>query len=171
MMQNFKQFINEGLNPNYIEVDSRFVENNKDSINADFDRLTAQPYTNTMVFYNQIRGTLERYGMIMPPSATKQFMSTDGELAFKLGEEGLNLYVVFNTHKNSYVDGYVQVVDDVELDHLMSDYEEDMEDEVEEEAEEVEDEEEDDMDDMEEMDTMEKYRKRRDDDSGNTGEY
>jgi len=48
--------------------------------------------------------------------------------------------------------------------------EQDMEDEVEEEAEEVEDEE-DDMDDMEEMDTMEKYRKRRDDDSGNTGEY
>lgn len=169
-MQNFKEFINEGLNPNFIEVDSRMVENNKDSINADFDRLTAQPYTNTMVLYNQIRGTLERYGMIVPPGAVKHFMNTDGELAFKLGETDLNLYVVFNTHKNSYVDGYVQVVDDAELSHLMSaDEEDEDEDEVEEEAEEVEGE--DEEDDMEEMDTMEKYRKRRDDDSGDTSEY
>ena len=55
-MQNFKDFINEEhTEPNYIEVDSRMIEHNKDAINADFDRLTAQPYTNAIVFFNQVK--------------------------------------------------------------------------------------------------------------------
>jgi hypothetical protein len=168
MMQNFKDFINEEhTEPNYIEVDSRMIEHNKDAINADFDRLTAQPYTNAVVFFNQVRGTLERYGMIVPQTATRHFLNFDGEFAFKLGESPFNLYIVFNTHKNAYVDGYAQIVDDEELDALMSsDF---GDDEAQDESDEVKDEEEDDMSD--EMDVAEKYRKRRDDDSGNTSEY
>lgn len=162
-MQSFKTFINEEHNgPMYIEADSATLKNNKDAMNADFDRLTAMPYQNTIVFYNQLRATLERYGMIMPPGATRHFLNFDGELAFKLGEGDLNLYVVFNTHKNAKVDGYVQVVDEEELQKLMS------ADDPREEEEEGEEEMEDDEEEM--GDDNEEYRKR-DSDAGDTSEY
>lgn len=166
-MQKFKDFINEEYqtNPLHIEVDSATLQNNKDSMNADFDRLTAAPYQNSIVFYNQLRGTLERYGMIIPPGATRHFLNFDGELSFKLGDSGLYLYVVFNTHKNTKVEGYVQIVDEMELNHLMNSDDEDPREEEEEDYEENEIEDEED-----EMGDNENYRKT-DDDAGNTGEY
>lgn len=159
-MKNFKDFINEEhqVDPLYIEVDSRLLENNKDSMNADFDRLTAAPFQNSIIFYNQLRGTLERYGMVIPPGATKHFLNFDAELSFKLGDGPLFLYVVFNTHKNTKVEAYAQVVDESELDELMN-----SEDEVP-----REDEEEDDVEEM--GDDNEDYRKR-DSDAGDTSEY
>ena len=166
-MQKFKDFINEeyGMNQDYIEIDSRFLENNKDAINADFDRLTANRYQNSIVFYNQVRGTLERYGMIMPPSATKHFLKFETELSFKLGDSGLFLYVVFNTIKNAYVEGYAQVVDVSELANLMSSNDDVPHMDDEEEDEEGEEEDKEEMeDDEEEMSYNEKYRKRMDDD-------
>lgn len=165
-MQKFKDFINEEhqMDPLHIEADPATLENNKDSMNADFDRLTAAPYQNSIVFYNQLRGTLERYGMIIPPGATRHFLNFDGELSFKLGDSGLYLYVVFNTHKNTKVEGYVQIVDEMELNHLMNSDDEDS-------REEEEDYEENEMEDEEdEMGDNENYRKT-DDDAGNTGEY
>ena len=157
-MQNFKQFINEEHDDMlHIETDSKLLENNKDSINADLDRLTAAPYQNSIIFYNQLRGTLERFGMIIPPAATKHFLNFDAELSMTLGDGGLNLYVVFNTHKHGKVDGYAQIVDDEELMHLMNSSDEEMGDEMEEE-------------DEDEEETSDNYRKT-DDDAGNTGEY
>ena len=168
-MQKFKQFINEETSKQqyHIEVDSRVLENNKDAINADFDRLTANRYQNSMVFFNQVRGTLERYGMIVPPSATKHFLKFETELSFKLGDSDLFLYVVFNTIRNAYVEGYAQVVDMSELMQLMSSNEDvpHMEDEDEEDEGEEEEE-----DDEEEMKTSERSRKS-DSEAGDTGEY
>lgn len=169
-MQTFKTFINEqnAMDPMLIQVDSKVLENNKDAINADFDRLTIAPYQNSIIFYNQLRATLERYGMIIPPGATRHFLNFDSELAFKLGDSGLFLYVVFNTHKNtSKVEAYAQVVDAEELDSLMNSEDEEDEDEVEEAEKEEEDMEE---DDMEEQGDNEEYRKR-DSDAGDTSEY
>ena len=158
-MQNFKQYISEEHgDPMYIQTDSAVLENNKDSMNADFDRLTAAPYQNSIVFYNQLRATLERYGMVIPPAATRHFLNFDGELSFKLGDGPLFLYVVFNTHKNSKVEGYAQVVDEDELQELMNS--EDAREEGEEESE----------DEEEKGDDNEEYRKR-DDDAGDTSEY
>lgn len=165
-MQNFKTFISEEHNdddmePLHIEADSRRLENNKDAINADFDRLTAAPYKNPIIFYDQIRATLERYAMIVPSTATKHFMNFDAELVFKLGDSPYFLYVVFNTKSNATVDGYAQVVDDEELDHLLNsdDKTPNLDDDAEEE---------------ENLDQHERhsdwYRKR-DDDSGNDSEY
>lgn len=169
-MQNFKQFINEETSKQQyqIDVDSRVLENNKDAINADFDRLTANRYQNSMVFFNQVRGTLERYGMIVPPSATKHFLKFETELSFKLGDSDLFLYVVFNTIKNAYVEGYAQVVDMSELMQLMSSNEDvpHMEDDEEDEGEEEEEEDEDE----EGMKTSERSRKS-DSEAGDTGEY
>jgi hypothetical protein len=170
-MQSFKTFINEERSgPMYIEADAVTLDNNKDAMNADFDRLTAMPYQNTIVFYNQLRATLERYGMVMPPSATRHFLNFDGELAFKVGEGDLNLYVVFNTHKNSKVDGYVQLVDEEELQNLMNAEDAREEEEEEDEEEEKEEEGEEEEEDEEEMGNNEKYRKR-DSDAGDTSEY
>ena len=170
-MQTFKTFINEEHgNPMHIEVDSNVLMNNKDAMNADFDRLTAMPYQNSIVFYNQLRATLERYGMIIPPGATRHFLNFDGELSFKLGDGSLYLYVVFNTHKNNKLEGYAQVVDEEELQKLMDAEDPREEEEGEEEGEEgeeeekEEDEEEETEDDEEEMSYGEKYRKRMDDD-------
>lgn len=178
-MQSFKDFINEErqIDTLRIEVDSNLIGNNKDAMNADFDRLTAMPFQNPIVFYNQLRGTLERYGMIVPPGATRHFLNFDAELSMPLGDSGLFLYVVFNTHKNTKVEGYAQVVDAAELAHLMGsedpreEEEEGMEEENEEEEKEEESEEEEMEDDEDEMSDNEKYRKRKDDDSGNDSEY
>lgn len=170
-MQKFKQFISEEMNQqHHIQVDSRMIENNKDAINADFDRLTSNRYQNSMVFFNQVRGTLERYGMIVPPSATKHFLKFETELSFKLGDSDLFLYVVFNTIKNAYVEGYAQVVDMSELMQLMASNEDvpHMEDDEEDDSEEEDNE--DDDDEEEEMKTSERSRKS-DSEAGDTGEY
>lgn len=171
-MQKFIEFINEEHgDPMYIATDSDVLMNNKDAMNADFDRLTAMPYQNSIVFYNQLRATLERYGMIIPPGATRHFLNFDGELSFKLGDGLLYLYVVFNTHKNNKLEGYAQVVDEEELQKLMDaedpreeEEEEEEKNEEGEEEEKEEDEEEETEDDEEEMSYGEKYRKRMDDD-------
>lgn len=160
-MQKFIEFINEESEDMlHIETDSRMLENNKNSINADLDRLTSAPYQNSIVFYNQLRGTLERYGMLIPPGATKTFLNFDAEMSMTLGDSGLNLYVVFNTDKHGKVDAYAQVVDDEELNNLMDSNEDEMDEE----------EESDDDDDDEYDETVGRYRKT-DDDAGNTGEY
>jgi len=172
-MHTFKSFINEErvMNPLHIEVDARTIENNKDAMNADFDRLTANPYQNAIIFYNQLRATLERYGMIIPPSATRYFLNFDSEMSFTLGDSDLHLYVVFNTHKNSNVEAYAQVVDATELDNLLSSDEEVPREDDEEEGEEEGEEENEEMeDDEDEMSAIEKYRKR-DSDAGDTSEY
>lgn len=158
-MQKFIEFINEESEDMlHIETDSRVLENNKDSINTDLDHLTAAPYQNSIVFYNQLRGTLERYGMLIPSGATKTFLNFDAEMSMTLGDSGLHLYVVFNTDKHGKVDAYAQVVDDEELNSLMHSNEDEMDEE----------EESDDNDEYDE--TVGRYRKT-DDDAGNTGEY
>ena len=163
-MRNFKSFVDElneehdASNEFHIEVDSRSLENNMESINQYFDSLAKHPYRNVMVFYDQVRGTLERYGMIVHPDATKHFMNFDSEMAFKLGDTMYFLYVVYNTKSNGLVDGYAQVVDEEELDHLINSGDApNLDDDSEE-------------DETEEMGDNENYRKT-DDDAGNTGEY
>lgn len=168
-MKDFKTFINEEhddkIDPLHIQVDEKTLENNLDALNADLDRLTAAPYKNPIVFYDQIRGTLQRYGMIVPPHATKHFLNFDAEMVFKLGDSPYFLYVVFNTQKNALVDGYAQAVDMEELDHLIdSDEAPNLDDDQEEDEVEMED------DEMDEMGNNEKYRKR-DSDAGDTSEY
>lgn len=176
-MQSFKNFISEErqIDTLRIETDSTVLKNNKDAMNADFDRLTAMPFQNPIIFYNQLRGTLERYGMIVPPGATKHFLNFDAELSMPLGESGLFLYVVFNTHKNTKVEGYAQIVDAEELQNLMNSDDAREEEENEEEENEEEDENEGEKEEMEddedEMSDNEKYRKRKDDDSGDDSEY
>lgn len=121
-MLKFKEYLNEELDsgPVKIDVDSSYLENNVEALNNDFDRLTEKPYQNAPIFLNQLRGTLERYGMMIPAASTKHFLNLEAELVFNLGETDKFLYVVYNTNDDGYVDGYAQVVNREELSDLMN---------------------------------------------------
>ena len=153
-MIKFSEFLTEATDA-VVEVDSNWLSNNVDALNADLDALTEKPYQNAPIMLAQLRGTLERYGMLLPQSATPQFMNLSAEVAYALGDSGYNLYAVYDTNEDGFVDGYAQVVTDDELSDLMN------------------------MDSSEVLNTdreMIKIRPStwyapRDDDSGNTSEY
>ena len=118
-MIKFNEFLTEATDA-VIEVDSRWLENNVDALNADLDALTEKPYQNAPIMLAQLRGTLERYGMLLPQSATPQFLNLSAEIAYSLGNSNYNLYIVYDTNEDAFVDGYAQIVTDDELDDLMN---------------------------------------------------
>lgn len=118
-MKGFKDFLNEEAETDVIEIDSKHLQSNKDAINAELDTLTEKPYQNAPIFLNQLRGCLERYGMLLPASATPNFMNLAAELVYALGDSGLNLYVVYDTGEDAFVDGYAQIVTSDELNDLV----------------------------------------------------
>ena len=119
-MLKFKQFINEEYpSTAVIEIDTRFLENNRASLNDNLDTLTSKPYQNAAIFLAQLRGTLERYGMILPQEATPNFLGTNAELVYPLGDTAHFLYIVYNTNMDGFIDGYAQVVEEDELKDLV----------------------------------------------------
>lgn len=116
-MLKFSEFLKEE-NEDVLDVDARYLENNRDALNNDLDVLTKKPYQNAPIFLNQLRGTLERYGMILPQEATPNFLNLSAELVYSLGESPYFLYIVFDTADDGFVDGYAQVVDEEELKDL-----------------------------------------------------
>jgi hypothetical protein len=116
-MLKFSEFLKEE-NEDVLEVDARYLENNREALNNDLDVLTKKPYQNAPIFLNQLRGTLERYGMILPQEATPNFLNLSAELVYSLGETPYFMYIVFDTADDGFVDGYAQVVDEEELKDL-----------------------------------------------------
>jgi hypothetical protein len=116
-MLKFSEFLKEE-NEDVLEVDARYLENNREALNNDLDVLTKKPYQNAPIFLNQLRGTLERYGMVLPQEATPNFLNLSAELVYSLGETSYFLYIVFDTADDGFVDGYAQVVDEEELKDL-----------------------------------------------------
>lgn len=116
-MLKFSEFLKEE-NEDVLDVDARYLENNREALNNDLDVLTKKPYQNAPIFLNQLRGTLERYGMILPQEATPNFLNLSAELVYSLGESPYFLYIVFDTADDGFVDGYAQVVDEEELKDL-----------------------------------------------------
>jgi hypothetical protein len=117
-MLKFKEFLTEATS-NVIEVDTRRLEHIKDAMNAELETLTVKPYQNAPVFLNQLRGCLEKNGMLLPASATPHFLNLDAEIVYQMGDSGLHFYIVYNTNEDGYVDGYAQVVDASELRDLL----------------------------------------------------
>jgi hypothetical protein len=118
MILKFNEYLKEEFDE-VIDVDAQYAESNADALNADFDLLTEKPYQNAPIFLNQLRGTLERYGMMLPASATPHFLNLSAELVYMLGDSGKYLYIVYDTNDDGYVDGYAQVVSDDELQDLI----------------------------------------------------
>jgi hypothetical protein len=117
-MQTFNEFLAEQTS-DVIQVDNRNIEQNMDSINAELDALTEKPYQNAPIFLAQLRGVTERYGFPLPQSATDHFLDLGAELMYILGTSPYNLYVVYDTNEDGFVDGYAQIVSDDELEDLL----------------------------------------------------
>lgn len=135
-MLKFNEYLTESQDA-VIDVDSSYVKNNYAQINAELDALTSKPYQNAPILLTQLRGCLERYGILIPNSATRHFMDLGAELVYMLTNpemptQGLgkthmpapvssdcHLYIVYDTNDDGYVDGYAQLVEESELRDLL----------------------------------------------------
>jgi len=121
-MLKFKEYINENAAfyaPKPIEVDTRRLTQICAALNAELDVLTAKPYQNAPIFLNQLRSCLEKNGMLLPAEATPHFLNLGAELIYKMGETEYNLYIVYDTTDDGYVDGYAQIVNQEDLQDLL----------------------------------------------------
>lgn len=156
-MLKFNEFLKEEhYDVNVIDIDSKFLESNRVTINNELDKLTEKPYQNAPIFLAQLRGCLERHGMLLPQEATANFLNLGAELVYGLGKTSFFLYIVFDTSDDGFVDGYAQIVDETELSDLVN------------------------MDDEQREDMLNHapvqqrpstWYAKRDDDAGNTNEY
>lgn len=117
-MLKFKDFLNEETEK-VLDVDEKHLESNKNAINADLDALTSKPYQNAPIFLNQLRGSLERFGILLPAEMTPHFLQLSSEVAYKMGDSDNYFYAVYDTNDDGFVDGYAQLVSSDELDKLM----------------------------------------------------
>lgn len=117
-MLKFNQYLAEQYAS--IDTDSNILKNNFDQINSELDVLTEKPYRNAPVFLSQLRGFGDRYNIMLPATATKEFLNLDAELIYSLGSSGYYLYVVYDTNDDGTVNGYAQVVTDDELSELVN---------------------------------------------------
>lgn len=148
----FKEYFTENVEI-HIDIDPEYALTQRDKINEDLDAVTAEPFVNSALFVNAVRGTLERYGVILPAHSNMQQLTLEGEWVYCLGDSDYYVYMCHNLDPEGSVEGYAQIVDQEELDDLAS---------------------------LGENETVEpnehpevkKYPPaRRDDDSGNTAEY
>jgi len=152
-MLKFKDYLTEA-HDEVMPIDTAWLHNNLDTINSELETLTAKPYQNAPIFLNQLRGLFDRYGSMIPQSATAHFLNLSAELVYALGDSGYNLYVVYETGDDGYVDGYAQIVDDADLkDFLNMDPEDILGD----------------RDEIKQRPST--WYAKRDDDAGNTNEY
>lgn len=116
-MQSFKQYVKEEEHI-VIDVNPEYTLSNLDKVNADLDAITEEPFVNSALFVNAVRGTLERYGVILPAHSNMQQLQMEGEWVYQLGDSGHYVYMVHNLDPESAVEGYAQIVDQEELDDL-----------------------------------------------------
>lgn len=153
-MKRFKEYLNEKVHVE-IDVDSNTWLPQLAKANEDLEKVTLEPFVNSAIFTNAVRGTLERYGIVLPAHSNMQQLSMESEVVYILGDTGYFVYMVHNLSPTGHVEGYAQIVNEDELDDLDAPHSN--EEEVPEEPEPV--------------------RKpwippaRRDDDSGNNDEY
>lgn len=119
-MIGFREFINETSHIT-IDIDAKdgFVAQ-IEKANEDLEAVTAKPFINSSIFINSVRGTLERYGIILPAHANLQQLASDGEYVYSLGETGQFVYIVFNPSPEGHIEGYAQIVSQEDLDDLLS---------------------------------------------------
>jgi len=89
----------------------------------------------------------------LPSSATKYFLDLSAEVVYLLGDSEYQLYAVYDTNDDGFVDGYAQLVTNSELQDLLNMNPDEL------------------LDNDDEMPAMKYLPARRDDDSGNTSEY
>lgn len=163
-MLRFKEYLQEEVAEQSIEdlsidVDSDTLLNMIENINDSLDAVTEKPFVNSAIFINAVRGTLERYGVILPAGYEMPMLSMDAETVYKLGDTGYHLYIVHNSLPDIGVDGYATIANAQELEDLMSGEEEEDEDDTSLEREPI------------VLSPYLRQTRRTNDDSGNTDEY
>jgi len=154
-MERFSEFLKE---EEYVHIDVDLKNSplgDIEKINEDLDAVTANPFINSGMFVNSVRGTLERYGILLPAESNMQQLALEGEYIYALGDSGQFVYMVHNLDENGSVEGYANIVDGDELEDLKSLQDDEPTEDVE-----------------PQVSDWAKYPKaRRDDDSGETAEY
>jgi hypothetical protein len=159
-MKSFRDFLKEEQTHIDIEVELKNAPvGDIEKINEDLDAVTVNPFVNSVMFVNTIRGTLERYGILLPAHSNLQQLALEGEYVYKLGESGQYVYMVHNLSPEGTVEGYANIVTGEELDDLSNLGDSDDDPEV-------------GTDSQPKVSDWTRYPKaRRDDDSGNSNEY
>jgi hypothetical protein len=162
IMYKFKEFKNslrESVSePIHVNTDGELLKINMKQVNSDLAEVTKNTFVNSVMFVNAVRGTLERYGVILPPEVNMHQINLEAEYTYVIGNSGLYAYVVHNLDPEGSCEGYACVVGAEDLHNLKNlDAEED----------------DDDMDPRLHGPTewMKYPKARRDDDSGETAEY
>lgn len=119
-MLKFKEFIAEQEDMVIDDVPEQLLAQ-IDTINAELDQITEQPFLNSAIFFNLIRNTLERFGIVIPPGYEMPMLSIDSESAYALGDSGYYIYIVHNTEVGAVI-GYAQIVNKQDLDELMTSF-------------------------------------------------
>lgn len=114
----FKEYITE-QEELVIDTQTEVLMSQLEKANEDLDAVTEDPFVNSAIFMNAVRGTLERYGIVLPPSYTVPMLSAEAETVYTLGDSGMYLYICHNQNEDSLIEGYAQVVNQEELDDLV----------------------------------------------------
>lgn len=117
-MLGFKQYLEEKHNVTIdIQSDSGWLKRVHE-INADLAKVTARPFLNSPLFVNACRGTLERYGILLPSYQAVQQVSMELDVVYALGDSGYFVHMVHNLDRDGNVDGHCKVITQAELDTL-----------------------------------------------------
>ena len=117
-MLGFKQYLEEKHNVTIdIKADSGWLKR-VEEINADLAKVTARPFLNSPLFVNACRGTLERYGILLPSYQAVQQVSMELDVVYALGESGYYVHMVHNLDCNGNVDGHCKILTQAELDDI-----------------------------------------------------
>ena len=125
---NFKEFLNE-QEELHLDVNPEIALSQLDKVNADLDSVTEDPFLNSAIFMNTVRGTLERYGILLPPSYVTPTLSVEAETVYTLGSSDHYIYIVHNQNGDGLIEGYAQIVDESDLNDLVDMKGEDEDDE------------------------------------------
>ncbi len=119
-MIRFKQFIAEEDDMNVvIDIELKNAPlGDINKINDDLDAVTFNPFVNSSLFVNAVRGTLERYGIVLPAEAAMAMLSLEGETVYSLGDSGQYVYMVHNLNPEGEVEGFAAIVDGDDLEDL-----------------------------------------------------
>lgn len=119
-MLRFKEYITEEhtTEVHLDNVEPSLVLSHIDKANEDLDKVTEEPFVNSALFVNAARGTLERYGIVLPAHSNMQQLALEAEYVYAIGDSGHYVYMVHNLNPEGFVEGYAQIVDSEELQEL-----------------------------------------------------
>lgn len=102
-----------------LDINPELALQNLEALNDSLDEVTATPFLNSAIFMNTVRGTLERFGILLPAGYEIPTLSAEAETVYTIGDSGYYLYVCHNENGDSLIEGYAQIVNEDELNDLV----------------------------------------------------